>query len=380
MFILPEDTKEIKKNEGDGAIGRIKDIAGGEFQRRRKENFRLQGKIQAELVKEGYKNRVTGCLKSPLSSIYIGKSANGKASYGNVLTCGNVWLCPCCAEKISRKREIEVCKAIEWAYDEMNYKVVMLTFTHEHTRGERLADLRRKHAEALRKFKSGRVWQEIKKKVGYEGCITGNEVTYGLNGWHWHSHMLLFVKHDIWMTMNEDVLKRHWINCLKKAGAEVKDENAMMEHGLDFLYDCHSKQYLTKMGRYWGAEKEITGGARKRGRGRSPFELADGTKKERALFMEYAKAVSLGNRCNQLVWSKGLKKKVGIIEKTDEELAAEKEENEILGYLSMEEWKLILKYKARAEVLSIAEKDGFVGVVQWLEGKWAEERKSNKVA
>ena len=73
------------------------------------------------------------------------------------------------------------------------------------------------------------------------------------------------------------------------------------------------------------------------------------------LFIEYVDAIR-GKA--QLFWSRGLKSKVGIDDKTDEELAKEKEDNaDIITMISKPEWFIIRKKEKRAEVLDVAENE-----------------------
>ena len=60
----------------------------------------------------------------------------------------------------------------------------------------------------------------------------------------------------------------------------------------------------------------------------------------------------------QLFWSRGLKSKVGIEEKSDEELAEEKNDDaDIITKISKPEWFIIRKKEKRAQVLNVAENE-----------------------
>ena len=60
----------------------------------------------------------------------------------------------------------------------------------------------------------------------------------------------------------------------------------------------------------------------------------------------------------QLSWSKGLKSLLGVDDTTDEELAAEiKADSVQVDTLAMELWRLILRYKSRADYLKAKEHD-----------------------
>ena len=116
----------------------------------------------------------------------------------------------------------------------------------------------------------------------------------------------------------------------------------------------------------------MTKGHIKKGKagGETPFDLlravlADKEDKQAAaLFAEFAKAFK-GKR--QLSWSNGLKAKFNLVEKDDEELAAELEDSaELLGLISPDEWRDVLKVKARATVLELAAAAGWPAVKKFL--------------
>ena len=81
-----------------------------------------------------------------------------------------------------------------------------------------------------------------------------------------------------------------------------------------------------------------------------------GDKQAGALFVEYATHFK-GKR--QLVWSNGLKALFAIEEATDLELAEREEERAELGVeLSRDDWKIILNFDVRAEILEAFENGG----------------------
>ena len=139
------------------------------------------------------------------------------------------------------------------------------------------------------------------------------------------------------------------------------------QHGLDLRDGSFANNYVAK----WGLEDEMTRGTSRRAKqGETPFDLlravlADKNDKQAAaLFAEFAKAFK-GKR--QLSWSNGLKAKFNLVEKDDEELAAELEDSaELLGLISPDEWRDVLKVKARATVLELAAAAGWPAVKKFL--------------
>lgn len=83
-----------------------------------------------------------------------------------------------------------------------------------------------------------------------------------------------------------------------------------------------------------------------------------------ALFREFSECFK-GKR--QLSWSNGLKARFFVDEKTDDELAAEKEDRAVLlGLLTVDQWRDVLKVDGRGVLLDIAAKGGWPHVQKYL--------------
>ena len=73
-------------------------------------------------------------------------------------------------------------------------------------------------------------------------------------------------------------------------------------------------------------------------------------------------------RSRQLFWSPGLKKRVGLVEKTDEELAEEEREPaDLLGLLERGDWERVRRHRKRAQLLDAAELGGWPAVLTLVE-------------
>jgi hypothetical protein len=69
----------------------------------------------------------------------------------------------------------------------------------------------------------------------------------------------------------------------------------------------------------------------------------------------------------QLFWSKGLKARVGVDEKTDEELAEEETETaDLMGQLTADNWTLVRGAGAQAKMLEVCEDGGWPAMVDLL--------------
>lgn len=336
----------------------------------------LRFMLQAEAAKLMSDERVAVCLKRPVPGAMMIEIAHShsrkKAHYRNLQICGSVWMCPVCASKISETRRQELSLAIA----KTDYQPMLLTFTMQHNKGDKLADLVKALLAAFDSFKSGQYWQKKRKEYGWIGSIRAIEVTYGDNGWHPHLHDLVLLKTPL-DTENraffEALIKERWQMVLKRQGYYASKEN-----GAD-VREGHNDiaEYVAKYGRLpkvtgWTVVHEVTKAVSKKGHkdGRTAYQLlADsmaGDKSSGRLFMEYAR-VFKGKR--QLVWSEGLRALLGLIEveKTDAQIAAEVEEPAYtLLYLTVDQWKIVVKENGRAGLLEEAKHGDRDRVVAWL--------------
>lgn len=326
----------------------------------RAERYSLQSVSKKALPQE----RVSCCLRytQTHSNVEVWQHLKtDKVFYNNLQTCGSVWHCPVCASKISERRRLELKRAFDMYKADGGY-IAFLTLTFSHKKHDRLQDILDKFTLASRRLKSGRWYQDIKSFMQIDGSIKALEITHSeLNGFHPHSHEVIFYKNDVDRDRLEDEFFNRWKKCCNKLGLKVS-----RRHGLTLQDGQAANDYLSKFGEgNWSLDREMSKGHIKKGRSESsmtPFDFLKFywmTEEEKylKLFQEYA-IVFKGKR--QLVWSNGLKAMFAIGEKTDEELSKEKMENaDLLGMISFEDWQLILQYEDRAKLLEKVEKFGF---------------------
>ena len=320
---------------------------------KRLEKFVLQ-EISAKLLS---KERVRLCLRRRISKDVGVKvffnPVREKAHYGNLVRCGSIWVCPVCSAQISEKRKIELKKAID-NYRKEGGHVYLLTLTNRHNYGDNLTALLDGQRKALKYFWGDRNTKEKLKQLGKFGHIIATEVTYGVNGWHPHYHILLFMSKPLDFASFRDFFGAAWVHCCAKSGLK----SPTLEHGLDIRDGSYADKYVSK----WGLEDEMTKGHIKKGKvdGLTPFDLlrqsVENPEYEK-LFQQFAVCFK-GKR--QLFWSRGLKSALGIFEQSDEELAEETEQTSVeLRELVIEIWHLITQYSKRAEFLECIEYDYF---------------------
>lgn len=336
---------------------------------RRVERFALQS-VARDILPY---SRTAKCLRIRAydSDVGVWKSKeHNTAHYSGLQTCGSVWRCPVCAAKVAERRRVEIQTAMA-LHRAQGGDVQLLTLTVPHTRRDVLGELVEAQAKALQVFWRDGSVKKVLKEMGNVGRIRAYEVTHGRkgtnNGWHPHFHFLMFSMAKVDEAYLQDWKERlhaRWESCCKKAGLG----SPSLAHGIDLRDGSQATKYVAK----WGLEDEMTKAHIKKGRlgGETPFDLlravlADsGDRQAAALFAEFAEFFQ-GK--SQLHWSKGLKKRFAIGEKDDEQIAGEAvEDADLLGLVTPDQWRDVLKVKARGTVLELAAAAGWPAVQKFF--------------
>lgn len=298
-----------------------------------------------------------------------------RAGFGGLKTCGRSSVCPVCAAKVGSHRasEIEqVCSHFA------NGTVVMLTLTMRHNIGQSLEYLWNGLTRSWKAATNGRGWRRERDNFGISGYVCNREATWGYdNGWHLHVHALLFfedndVTDERIETLSESMFYR-WSAKLVDLGLDAPT----LAHGVDWKRVGKEGEstdpgqsrvlasYLTKIAS--GIGFEVGNSTEKKGRmvGHfSPWQLAqmalteeDDGERERfwRLWNEWRR-VSLGKRF--INWSRGLRQLAGLgKEKTDEEIAAEGDEGDLVASIPAKSWRIMRKKYPRllGEILTLVE-------------------------
>jgi hypothetical protein len=366
---------------GDAQRGLAGTALGSNAKQRAAAHDPMQGRLQRfalQCVARGIlpKSRTAKCLRIRAydAQVQVWKSKkHGTASYGGLQTCGSVWACPVCSAKISERRRVELLDAME-LHKVQGGSVSLLTLTTPHQRGDDLVELLAQQGKALQSFLRDFTVKAVFAEMGYLGQVRALEVTHGRksvknNGWHPHFHILQFHQVKGSEADRKDWTVRlylRWVAYCEKAGLGTPS----YAHGIKLDNGDKAAQYVTKG--MWGLEDEMTKGHTKKAKegGESPFDLlravlADQNDRQAAaLFKEFAESFR-GKQ--QLSWSRGLKARFFVDEKTDDELAEEKEDFAVLlGLLTVDQWRDVLKVKGRGVLLDIAAKGGWENVKQYL--------------
>ncbi len=300
-----------------------------------------------------------------------------RAYYGGIQTCGSSTADPVCSGVIYDYRRAEVASALTWAR-EAGHTVLFLTLTASHGPEMALEPFADAMGEAMRLVYTGSPWKRFKRSCGYLGAVKGLEVTYGVNGWHPHFHLLWFCERGSVGDVQAYVdgawgssLERVGLSGLRGIRAMVKDSSMT------------AAEYIAKFDRIrgWDLDAELTMWARKTGtkqKGLTPWdflrlglggEAGDPVvERARRLFREYAAALK-GK--HPLQFSPGLKARVGLADVSEEEIAAGEANTQpltVLAYIPVEQFRRIVANDIRGELLTVAGRGDVGAVVAFLAG------------
>lgn len=293
------------------------------------------------------------------------------ANFKGLARCASIWICPVCGSVISEKRKSELKRATVAHTGD----ILMVSYTMRHNRSEDLGDLLTALKAAFRDFMAGSYGEDFRRNYGVVGSVRALEITHGSNGWHPHIHQMVFCSKlsDERVANVELELKRRWITHLRKQGRDATNANGLdVKKDSDFI-----AQYISKFGHMptqsaWGFEHELSKTVSKKGRngGRSPLQLledyGEGDKQAGELFKIYG-LNTVGEK--QLIWSRGLREKLGIDVESDEDVM-EKEEKDgnfrVLAVLDGYEWSVVRKRKLQPFLLVLAMDGDASKVEQYL--------------
>lgn len=266
-------------------------------------DFQAQQKLQTYILKHNlvdqYKN-LQKCGSAGYMTGSIAIESNGvTARTSGLMTCENLWACPVCAAIGLTKHSFKIQKMID-EFKKRDVISVMITLSLPHNYSQKPRHLLDKLKFIQQKFfgnylRSNKILSAIKAF----GMISSFECTYGKNGFHFHSHNLLFISRDSLSLIAEaeKIWQQRW-NSLTIKYTELEYYKERVEMG-KFNY---SGVYVSKNmdGSIRGIESanyitaELTLAQTKpthTDRNRNIWELLySGDERDLKIFLEYAKA------------------------------------------------------------------------------------------
>jgi hypothetical protein len=249
-----------------------------------------------------------------------------------VMSCGSVWVCAVCGAKIKFRRGLEVeAAAATWTVLH-DGKLAMVTLTVRHFRSMSLAEVMAAVSGGWRKLRNRKEFRALRKLVA--GTIKATEVTVGKNGWHVHIHLLLFVNGDVGVGEVEN-LAHSLFDPWAELAAQVLGVAPDRDHGVHITWmDAVASAYVSKIG------NEITRSDMKVGKTANPLVLLDEyAKGDMGAMRQFAEFGDTMKGRHSLDWSPGLRDFLGLkSEKSDEELAAEVVDGEVIDFVDGRVW------------------------------------------
>lgn len=318
-----------------------------------------------------------------------GSGSERRAGFAGLATCGSVWSCPVCSERILSGRQDELATGIA-AHESTGGRVALLTLTMRHHKGQRLADLWDGVSYAWSKVTSGRTWDRLQASYGFPmtrtvsaGSRRGQsvtesrigyarvvETTHGASGWHVHLHVALFLPGSVTVDQADDLagsMFATWAKALVRKGFRAPSDAHGVDVRLSALPGTVLSDYFVKNQYDGDASRlalELARGDLKLARGgnRTPFRILGdvvelGLADDVDLWHEWEKA-SKGRQ--QLTWSAGLRALLLTEpEKSDDELASEEigSADDDLVEIPSEGLRMVAAFGLHAAILDAAESD-----------------------
>ena len=120
------------------------------------------------------------------------RKADGAAYFAGVARCGSVWACPVCSANIRQTRAEEV-EAAMGVWIAAGNQVLFMTLTLPHGLGDSCDELMATQKAAWHATFAGRPWRRTRAAYRVQHWFRTWDATRGVNGWHPHLHVALFV-------------------------------------------------------------------------------------------------------------------------------------------------------------------------------------------
>ena len=342
---------------------------------REREKRDKRHELRGVLWNESGLPRVAACGRRRIKAANVPINQTADSAYlANIQLCGSVHSCPVCAAKIRQRRAVEIDRVVK-AHMDRGGIALFQTFTLPHDIDDDLSCLLKTVAGAFRKVISGRGYMDDKRDYSITASIRASEVTFGKAGAHPHLHVIFFCDRSLSPAQIRTLQFRlfaRWTSAVEAVGyrapliglcpIERVTESGLGAYVQKFVMTADSNRRLGM---------EMTRHDLKLGRrtGRTPFQVladfaATGDCADLALWHEWEQA---SKGMQSITWSKGLKARFGIAEKTDEEIAAEEVGGTTICELTPEQWNTVKREPmGPLRVIQIAEREGAEGVFRWI--------------
>lgn len=304
-------------------------------------DYKLQAVFQRKLAAENYATRIqfkamSYCCRKMIPGTsdvaIVARRAQAtmnqspphlfdRATFNGTVKCHNVWACPVCAAAFLADTADKLTTYLESISS--THSAFMLTFTIPHQRRQPAGFVIETFKQIRHKALHGTV-ERLQKRIGVEGTVTANEVTYSSwNGWHYHQHVLYILPKENWHLVNDfaDTARRYWqaaISALypERTGRQVKWDcsNRNFRDCVWLSQTSNGKPLNITSGKYllsYGKELAKVRTGRKRSgdltQSATLFDLIDGSESD---FDRLCEWLSASRNLNRIRFSRGLRARV----------------------------------------------------------------------
>lgn len=227
-----------------------------------------------------------------------------------IYSCSSVWSCPVCAGIIASRSRTRL-RPLAQGFMAHGGGACYITTTFKHSSKDDLNDLLDRWSQARRDMHATWGYKELMKQAGKVGSVRSLEMTVGPEGWHVHTHDLLFIDQPFKLTGRGNTMKLNefhrkyqhfWRKSARKFGL-VTGKNSI--HIVLLKAESFSGR--------WDIVAELVNLHQKAARppNKSPMQLLhaymSGDEAAGIRFKEYSEAVFARNR---IVWSDGLERRL----------------------------------------------------------------------
>lgn len=221
----------------------------------------------------------------------------GKHQWGGAVCCGSIHQCAICSGMVRRQKSAVIQELIN-RHLRAGGSVSLLTLTVPHYSSDSLKSTIDGLSASVESFWKSRQRRDCFDNAGFVGSVRNLEITYGFeNGWHPHSHILMFFDYDVQPGQLERSLFPLWRDhVFKRMGRKPN-----REHGLNVIRGESAAEYVAKAGISASKDlaKEITHSHTKLAKGQrmTPFGILarvgkDDSENFLRLWTEFCVAVS----------------------------------------------------------------------------------------
>ena len=301
----------------------------------------------------GRVHRLLACgstIKHNAKFVSVHQTLGARAKVTGVCRCGQTLVCPVCAPRASAYRAAEVADGYQNAVG-MGWDAYHVILTAPHYNDSSLMDEALWWRDSWRwAFGKGMVSAQV--KADWLGYVNAAEMTYSeRSGWHYHRHILLYVKPDTG-PLAICMMRARWLAAIRRGHRD----NGGIDQFAFRAEPCVSKgisYYVAKIG------AEVASHTTKENN--SPLAILGAAAMDSKTADRWLEALDV---CSSLKigscrWSRGLRPALNLPpERSDEEIAEDciEAKDLTLGQLTGDQWRRIIKDRLEYQFLQIANK------------------------